>query len=138
MTHRERLSIAVEEFATPSPVSAPPTASFAELKKAMSSGGFRHLPILNKGEVVGVVSDRDLRILEGLGELSKQVSAADFMARDVLMVSPKDPLESVVLQMSERKVGSAVVCDQADEFLGIFTSTDAMNALVEIIRGEVP
>jgi len=131
-----QLHISVDEFTTPSPITAPPSAGIEELRKKMNEGGFRHLPIIDQGKVVGLVSQRDLNLLEGLGQLSQQVSAADFMRKEVLIVDSGSPIEEVAFRMSEMKVGSAIVCDESEEFVGIFTSTDALNALIEIIRGQ--
>lgn len=131
-----QLHISVDEFTTPSPVTASPSAGVEELRLKMQEGGFRHLPIVDQGKVVGLVSQRDLNLLEGLGQLSQQVSAGDFMKKEVLVVESGSPLEEVAFKMSEMKVGSAIVCDESEEFIGIFTSTDALNALIEIMRGQ--
>ncbi len=134
----EHLRIPVEEYTTPGAVTASPNADFSEMMKKMKNGEFRHLPIMDGGKVVGLVSHRDLKLLEGLGTLATQVSASDIMHRDVYVVDSKASLEDVVFEMSSRKIGSAVISDGGDNSVGIFTSTDALNALIEIIRGEVP
>ncbi|HOM14314.1 MAG TPA: CBS domain-containing protein, partial [Rubrivivax sp.] len=51
-----------------------------------------------------------------------------------LTVNAAAPLDEVAYAMSERKVGSAIVNDENGEFLGIFTATDALNALIELTR----
>ena len=56
------------------------------------------------------------------------------MVRDPLTVSSEMPLDEVAFEMSTRKVGSVIVNDENDELLGIFTVTDALNALIEIAR----
>jgi len=129
------LQISVDQFTTPSPVTAPPDAGFEDLREKMKEGGFRHLPIVDQGKVVGLISQRDLKLLEGLGDLSKQVSAADFMKTDLLIVDSQSSLEDVAAKMAAMKVGSAIVRGESQEIVGIFTSTDALNALIEILRG---
>lgn len=132
-----KLNIPVEEFSTPNPETASVQAGYKELTEKMKRGSFRHLLIVDGAEVVGVVSERDLKVLEGLGDLSEKLVAQDFMSRDLYIESPQTPLEKVVFEMSQRKIGSAVLQDKAENYLGIFTSTDALNALVEILRGDV-
>ena len=56
------------------------------------------------------------------------------MAEHPLTVSASLPLDEVAYAMSERRVGSAIVNDEKGELLGIFTATDALNALIEIVR----
>jgi len=136
-TLSKRLEIPVDEYTTPMAVTVPPDASLAEMKRKMSAGHFRHLPVLQGREVVGLVSQRDLMLVEGLGsDFASQLCASDIMHRDVFVVSADSSLEEVVFEMSDRKIGSAIILDHNDESVGIFTSTDALNALIEIIRGE--
>ena len=63
-----------------------------------------------------------------------QVHAADIMAADPVTVTASTPLDEVAYTMSDRKIGSVIVNEDSGDFLGIFTVTDALNALVEISR----
>lgn len=131
------LKVAVEEFTTPDPVMVPDTASIDEMAELMEQHDVRHLPIMRDGEVVGVVSDRDLRLARGLSdERRNQVTARDVMATDPIAVLSDTPLDEVAFDMSERKIGSVLVYEESGDYLGIFTVTDALNALIEIVRGE--
>ena len=132
-----KLNVPVEEFTTPDPVMVPETASIDEMFALMERHGVRHLPIVRDGGVVGVVSDRDLRVASGLSaERRNQVMAGDIMATDPISVLADTPLDEVAFDMSERKIGSVLVYEEGGEYLGIFTVTDALNALIEILRGE--
>lgn len=125
----------VEEFTTPNPVTATENLSVDELRALMLETGVRHLPVVRAGKVVGLVSDRDVRVAQGLSEEHKfQVCAADIMATDPVAVSSATPLDQVAYTMSDRKIGSVIVNEDSGEFLGIFTVTDALNALIEISR----
>jgi acetoin utilization protein AcuB len=131
------LKVAVEAFTTPDPVMVPDTASIDAMAELMEEHGVRHLPIVRDGEVVGVVSDRDLRVARGLSdERRNQVTARDIMAADPVAVFADTPLDEVAFDMSERKIGSVLVYEESGDYLGIFTVTDALNALIEIVRGE--
>ncbi len=127
----------VEEYTTPSPVTATEDQSIDELRQLMQSHGVRHLPVARDGTIVGVVSDRDLRVAEGLGaEHRIQVRAGDIMADELVTVTASTPLDEVAFIMSDRKIGSVIVNDENGEPLGIFTVTDALNALIEISRSQ--
>lgn len=128
-------NVPVEEFTTPNPVTATEELSIDELRQLMQQCGVRHLPIVREGRVVGVVSDRDVRVAQGLSaEHQIQVRAADIMATDPVAVTAGTPLDEVAYTMSDRKIGSVIVNEDSGEFLGIFTVTDALNALIEISR----
>jgi acetoin utilization protein AcuB len=132
-----KLNVPVEAFTTPDPVMVPDTASIDDMLELMEQHGVRHLPIVRDGGVVGVVSDRDLRVARGLSaERRNQVMASDIMATDPISVLADTPLDEVAFDMSERKIGSVLVYEEGGEYLGIFTVTDALNALIEIVRGE--
>ncbi|MEJ6656790.1 MAG: CBS domain-containing protein [Pseudomonas sp.] len=129
------ISVPVEEFTTPDPITADEDMIIDDLQRLMERHGIRHLPIVRGGAVVGVISDRDIRLFSGLSAAEKfQVRAADIMALDPLSVSASTPLDEVAYAMSERKVGSVIVKDEDGGLLGIFTATDALNALIEIVR----
>lgn len=129
------IHIPVEEFTTPDPITADEEMMVDDLRQLMERNGIRHLPIVRENRVVGVISDRDIRLFTGLNAAEKfQVRAADIMAEHPLTVSASLPLDEVAYAMSERRVGSAIVNDENGELLGIFTATDALNALIEIVR----
>ncbi|NLG75348.1 MAG: CBS domain-containing protein [Xanthomonadaceae bacterium] len=128
--------VTVDEFTTPEPVTATEDMSIEDLQLLMQEHGIRHLPVVRDENVVGVISDRDVRLVAGLSYAEKhQVRAGDIMTPDPLIVSATARLDDVALAMSERKVGSAIVTEADGKLLGIFTATDALNALIEIVRG---
>ncbi|OOG22651.1 histidine kinase [Thioalkalivibrio denitrificans] len=130
-------SVPVEEFTTPDPITANEDMTIDDLRNLMEKHGIRHLPVVRGDSVVGVISDRNVRIVSSLPFAEKhQVRAADIMAADPVTVVATMPLEDVAYAMSERKVGSVIVNDEDGKFLGIFTASDALNALVEIVRGD--
>lgn len=134
------ITVPVEEFTTPDPITATEDMSIDELRNLMETHGIRHLPVVRGDTVVGVISDRDVRLVSGLSATEKSlVRAADIMATEPLTVSASTPLDEVAYVMSEKKVGSVIVNDESGRLLGIFTATDALNALIELVRrGDTP
>lgn len=132
-----RTDVTVDEFTTPEPVTATEEMTIDDLRRLMEAHGIRHLPVVRGERVVGVISDRDVRLVAGLTSDEKRlVRASDIMATEPLVVSATMRLDEVAYAMSERKVGSAIVTEPDGKLLGIFTATDALNALIEIVRGE--
>ncbi len=131
------LNIPVEEFTTPDPITAVETTPISDIVKLMKEHGVRHLPILRNGVAVGIISDRDAQVISGLSVREKiQIQASDIMVANPVTVSAQDSLEDVAFLMSQKKIGSVLVTDDSDSLLGIFTVTDALNALIEIVRAK--
>ena len=131
----KQLIVPVEEFTTPDPVSIEETMLLGDLLELMNREGFRHLPVVREGELVGIISDRDVRLFAGMPAADRDgLTAADIMTEDLLTIDASMPLDEAALKMSANKVSSLIVQEEG-EFMGIFTATDALNALVEILRG---
>jgi acetoin utilization protein AcuB len=98
----------------------------------------RHLPVLHQGKLVGVVSDRDLRLIEALQELDPtKIAVSEAMTTDTYVVGPDASLNEVVEMMAAHKYGSAVVTDHG-HVVGIFTTVDACSALAELLTTRLP
>ncbi len=128
--------IPVEEFTSPCPITVERKTNMEKVKSLMEEHGIRHMPVVDKEEPVGIISDRDVKVLGKFPAWSTFV-AEDVMSPEPYTVTPTTNLDEVALHMSEKKIGSAIVQDETGEIVGIFTSTDALNALVEVIRGDV-
>jgi acetoin utilization protein AcuB len=107
--------------------------SLTAAHEVMRSNGIRHLPVLHGGKLVGMVSQRDLHIVESLRDVSPdEVTVEEAMTQDVYAVPPRTPLREVVSEMAERKLGSAVVVE-GTRIVGVFTTVDALDTLVGIL-----
>lgn len=130
----KKFEVPVEEFTTPNPITAHENDPVEALANLMRKNSIRHIPIMKGDQVVGIVSDRDIKVLEGLQVQDKHlVCARHIMSPDPIAVDASTSIDHVALEMSKRKIGSVIVYE-GGKFLGIFTSTDALNALVEIVR----
>lgn len=102
--------------------------------KLMREKHIRHLPVLRQGKLIGVVSDRDLRLIETLQDVDPtRVSVSEAMTSDVYTVSPDAGIDEVVGAMAASKHGSAVVVDHG-HVVGIFTTVDACNAFADLLK----
>lgn len=124
-----KTSPSISDFMTRSPhrIGAEQPLSLAH--EIMRKKRIRHLPVLHGGKLVGLVSLRDLHLLETLsGVEPEEVTVEEAMSPDVYTVRPNAPLRGVVREMARRKLGSAVVME-AGEVVGVFTTVDALRAL---------
>ncbi len=127
--------IPVDEFSTPTPFTVKSNTSMEEVSRIMTDNGIRHVPVVSGNEAVGIISDRDLKVLGKFPAWSSFV-AEDVMSPNPYMVSPETNLDEVAYYMSANKIGSALVQDEIGNIVGIFTATDALHALIEVMRGE--
>jgi acetoin utilization protein AcuB len=101
--------------------------------RMMRQEHIRHLPVLHQGKVVGIVTDRDLRLVETLRDVDPtKVAVSEAMTQDLYVVSPDAALDEVVSTMAAQKYGSAVVTDNG-HVVGIFTTVDACRAFADLL-----
>lgn len=126
------MDVSVEEFTSLSPITVDLNIGLNEALKLMQENDIRHLPVLEDRSVVGIVSERDL--LANFGKpWSEQLRVKDVMNSSILSVYVNDSLGEVAYRLSNEKKGSAIVLGMDDSLYGIFTTTDALNALVEMV-----
>jgi len=119
---------------TDSPHTVGPTRSLAVARKIMLDHGVRHLPVLDGGRIVGLLSERDLLLVESLpGVNPTDVRVEEAMVQNVFTVGPDTPVGEAVETMIERKLGSAVV-SEGERVIGVFTTIDALRALHELLE----
>ena len=114
------------------PFVADPDMSPREALETMRELEFRHLPVVRDGRLVGIVSERDLREAVQLPQ-AKKLRLEDMMKTGVFWVQKETPLKKVVFEMADKKYGSAIVLNDKREVIGIFTTTDALRILGEIL-----
>jgi acetoin utilization protein AcuB len=103
----------------------------------MRAHGLRHLPVLHGGTLVGLVSERDLHVIESLKDVDPtRVTVEDAMSSAVYAVSPDAPLDEVVATMAEKKYGCAVIM-QNHHVVGMLTTVDVCRALSELLHGRL-
>jgi acetoin utilization protein AcuB len=119
---------------TPSPVTVGRSSSLAAAGQIMRKHNVRHLPVLSGGLIEGVISERDLLLLETMpGVNPTVVQVEEAMVSDVFTVSPETPVGEAIETMIDRKLGSAIVCD-GERVLGVFTTVDALRALHRLLE----
>ncbi len=106
----------------------------AEAADRMHRYSIRHLPVLAGGQLVGVVSDRDLAMVESLpGVDARSVSVREAMTSEPFAVPPTASLSAVIRQMAEHKWGTTIVTEGAKP-VGIVTTTDALRLCVDLLE----
>src|SRR5580693_3568186 len=104
----------VDHYMTHSPHSIGQEQTLLQAHQLMRQHNIRHLPVLHGGKLAGVLSDRDLHLIETLRDVDpEKVTVEEAMSPTVYTVSPKALLDEVVREMSAHKYGCAVVEDNS-------------------------
>ena len=124
----------VEEFMTPAPHTVGFHQTLVAAHQLMGEHGVRHLPVLESGKLVGMLSQRDLHLIETLRDVNPaEVEVGKAMTPVPYTVSAQSSLREVASQMAAHKYGSAVVLEK-DRIVGVFTTVDALRALSTLLE----
>ena len=122
-------------FMTPFPHSIDVDAPLENAHKLMREHRFRHLPVMSGGEIVGVLTDRDIKLVLGPDFGSpeeRELRVRDAYVERPCVVPASTPVAKVARVMAQNRIGSAIVTKHG-KLVGIFTVTDACRALAEIV-----
>jgi acetoin utilization protein AcuB len=117
-----------------------PEASAAEAWAVCQEMGIRHLPVVEEGRIVGLVSDRDLRDISpprgsgGERDTLGWVSLRDIMSTALVTIHPLDTIDHAARELHQRKIGCLPVVAE-ERLVGIITSSDMMRTLAEVVGG---
>ena len=128
----------ISDYMTHSPHTIAIDRTLAEAHLLMRQFRIRHLPVLERGKLAGIVSERDLHLVETLKDVSPaEATVEEAMSQEVFVTEPGSSLARVAGVMASRKLGSAVVAHHG-QVVGIFSTVDALRALSEIAAERRP
>jgi CBS domain-containing protein len=131
----DMLMPSVSRYMSRQPWTIPRDATVAQAHQVMRAHQIRHLPVVEERKLVGIVSLRDLYLMETFPDSrAEDIFIEEAMSDDVYCVSVDEPLDRVVEEMAKRKLGAAVVVDGHGGVDGIFTSVDALQVLAEVLQ----
>ncbi len=127
----------IQKYMTTAPHSIGLEQTLAHAHDVLRQHHIRHLPVLEGGKLVGMLTQRDLALVETLKDVDpRNVRVEDAMSTEVYTVSPDAPLDEVVGEMAEKKFGSAVVVSN-QKVVGIFTTVDVCAALADLLHSRL-
>ncbi len=129
----------VDELMTPDPAFLGPDDSVRDVIDLLFSLDVRHVPIVRNGELIGMISDRDVRestlpvlaAFENPDEARKSYdrAAGDLMRGDVVAVERQTPVAEVIDLMLDQKIGAVPVVEAGQRVLvGIISYIDILRA----------
>lgn len=142
--------MSVRDWMSPDPVTISGDTTVQEARRLLDYYGIRHLLVVDADRLVGVISDRDVRIDEK--SLRKAITDGtvatlvdDRRTADAIMSSPaqvidiEQPVEAAARLMVSRRISALPVVEADNLVRGIITSTDCLLASLSRVPGtEIP
>lgn len=135
----------VRTYMTADPVFVSPEDNFPQAMAVIRKRKIRHLPVVERGELVGIVVEKDLLSnqpspattlsLYEIYSLLETLRIRQMMTSPVITVEGDCPLEEAARIMVENKISCLPVMD-GDTLVGIITETDVFKVLVEVLGGK--
>lgn len=123
----------ISKYMTTTPHTVSGSVTLAAAARLMQEHGIRHLPVVDDGQLLGMITDRDIKYVSTFGFVQPEnVPLRGAMTEKPYTVTPEAPMDEVVATMAEHKYGSAIVVQNA-HVVGVFTTVDACRALSELL-----
>ena len=137
----------VSEFMTRKVITASPDDGIRETYFAMRENGIRHMPVLDGAQLVGMISDRDLRRPDWVDEapdlayeyhLEDNVTVGDLMSRNPILVHTYDELGLACKLIVQHGFGALPVLDKGGHLVGIISKADLVRAFAALLEDAHP
>lgn len=134
----------VVDLMTREPLTVTATETIGEADDLMSQNKFRQLPVVKGKELIGIVTDRDIRsFLSGSllaspeqREKALKTRVREIMTSEPITVCPDDELEEVLEVLIEEKIGGIPVVDETEGLVGIVTYVDVLRCFLNRLQEE--
>jgi len=117
----------VARWMSPSPVTATPDQKVAAVQECMQGGNFRSVPVVEKGHLVGLITDREVRGQTGRMDVTEVKLA---MIENPETVTPATPIHDAARVIFEHKLDSLPVVEDG-KLVGMIASSDIVRAFLE-------
>jgi acetoin utilization protein AcuB len=139
---KEEVGMFVKDYMTKDPVTVTPDTPVLDAIRLLKEKGFRRLPVLKNGKLVGLATEKDLKdampskattlSVWEMNYLLSKLTVEEVMVKNVLTIPAEAPLEEAALLMEEKKIGALPVME-GERLVGIITVTDVMKAFTEVM-----
>jgi acetoin utilization protein AcuB len=134
----------VVDVMTKDPLTIGPSETVGEAEELMAENGIRQLPVVKNSDLIGIITDRDVRsFLAGSSvsppnerEQALRTQVSDLMTSNPLTLAPDDELQDAVELLVEQKIGGVPVVDAAEGLVGIVTYVDVLRCFLNRLQEE--
>lgn len=136
MTHHEHRK--VREVMTPDPRTVEPSTTIVEAARAMRDEDVGPMPIVENGQCVGIVTDRDivLRVVAE-GRNANTTTVGEIASRELITVDPEQTLDEAARLMAQHQIRRLPVCEEDGKLVGIVAQADLALEARDETTGEV-
>jgi CBS domain-containing protein len=120
-------SMQVQRIMTQQVHSIGPGDTIIEAAQSMAENDVGVLPVIESGQLIGIVTDRDIAVRGIAGGVSPSMPVRRIMSRNVASCSPDDSIEDALGTMANEQVRRLPVCDDQERLVGIIGLGDAAN-----------
>jgi CBS domain-containing protein len=134
----------VRDLMTAQPITVDPDTPMLQARQRMAEERIRHLVVVDDARVVGIVTDRDIRLnlpspatslsVWELNYLLSRLTVGGVMSAAVIVVDPDRPIAEAARLMLDHKIGALPVVDEG-RLIGIITESDFVRAMAGVARG---
>ena len=125
---------------TPFPNMIEASQTVHDARVLMATQAIRHLPVVSEGRLVGLLTDRDLKLalaVSGAPDAEETLHVGDVCNLEAYIVEYDTPIDIVVRHMTEERLGSAMVTRNG-RLVGILTTTDVCRHYAELLKMAYP
>lgn len=134
----------VVDLMTSDPLTVTAAETVGKADELMAENNIRQIPVVNGRELVGIVTDRDVRAFLSDALLGKpevrdralKTAVGDIMTTEPLFITPDDDLKDAVEMLIEQKFGAIPVVDEAEGLVGIVSYVDVLRSYLERLQEE--
>ncbi len=124
----------VKDYMSRKPITVSPKTDVRRAFESLKKYKIRQFPVVRNKKLIGIVTDRDLRI----ALMRPELKVEDIMTYDPITVADEAPLEKVALLLRENEINALPVVSRKKELIGIITVNDVLDALIHLLgfKGE--
>ncbi len=123
----------IDKVMSPMPVTVTKDTTIKVAYEKMKQHHLRHLPVMDAEKLVGVLTDRDVKLATSLN-CPADTPVENVMTPDPFTAKPQTALDHVTAEMAEHKYGCVIVQQENGKVVGIFTANDGLRTLGEILQ----
>lgn len=128
----------IGELMTPFPHAIYASKTVKQAKIYMYEHSIRHLPVIDEGELIGLITDRDLKLAQAVTEddhFDERHSVGELCVYEAYVVPAETRADKVLALMAENRIGSTIIT-KGDKLVGVFTATDACRSFSNYLRAK--
>jgi len=125
---------------TPLPHTVEASRSIHEAKAILDVEGIRHLPVTSEGRLVGMLSERDLKLAFALAATTSAdegLNVGDVCNLEAYVTEYNTPVDHVLIHLAEFRLSSALVTRNG-KLVGLVTNTDVYRHYVDLLKIAYP